>query len=657
MSLIKRLGILCIVIICTGNVFSQKSPIKFGKIGEDEIKMTVYEKDTSAAAVVIADYGEVEIVYVSNIGFQLNYSRHKRIKILKNDGLDKANVVIRLYKSSSGQEENVSSLKASTYNIENGKLLETKFAKKDLIREEESKNYILRKFALPNVKVGSIIEYDYSYSSPYYYNIPNWYFQEDVPVIWSEYRTAIPEFYDFKRATGGFITAEISEEKAYPTTLPGTTFQYVNNYTRMVYKNVPAFRNEKYITTPNDYMAKVEFEIRSVKFPNSMIQNYSTTWAEIGKKLLEDENFGLALNRHGIVKELTEQINPADSVEKKIAVAYDLIKRNIKWDETHRIFTYNTLRAAFNKHEGNMAEVNLLLVNLLRSVGIEAHPVLFSTRRNGVVKMFYPMISSFNGVLACARVNGKNMLLDATSGFLKPGEIPTAYINGNGLKIMENKVEWVPLLNSEQIMISNMVSLNIVDNQVKGVVVKNSQSSSATILRGKIAREGKQQYIDNFVKKITDWEIKDYKIENEDDIMKSLVEKIEIENFNHLDASADIIYLPAIVTAEMEENPFKSDERKFPVDFAVPVNERNILNINIPEGYVVEELPASVVYVLPDNAAQFVYKSQQNGSIIQIFSQLKITKTYYQPHEYKLLKEFYKNMISKHGEQIVLKKV
>jgi hypothetical protein len=107
----------------------------------------------------------------------------------------------------------------------------------------------------------------------------------------------------------------------------------------------------------------------------------------------------------------------------------------------------------------------------------------------------------------------------------------------------------------------------------------------------------------------------------------------------------------------MEENPFKSDERKFPVDFAVPVNERNILNINIPEGYVVEELPASVVYVLPDNAAQFVYKSQQNGSVIQIFSQLKISRTYYQPHEYKLLKEFYKNIISKHGEQIVLKKV
>lgn len=122
----------------------------------------------------------------------------------------------------------------------------------------------------------------------------------------------------------------------------------------------------------------------------------------------------------------------------------------MKWNENYGIYAYGTLRAAFNKNEGNMAEINLLLVNLLRSAGVEAYPVLFSTRSHGMIKQFYPMYSSFNGVLACARLNGKDILMDATSTFLEPGELPENCMNGNGMKIMDKRIEWIPLRSSEQ---------------------------------------------------------------------------------------------------------------------------------------------------------------------------------------------------------------
>jgi hypothetical protein len=653
-KLIFLVSILLVFKVC---IIAQKEPIKFGKINDLEIQMTTYDKDTSASAVVIADFGKAEITYNENTDFQLEISRHRRIKILKNEGLEWAKGTIRLYRASSGKDENLSSIKASTYNMENGKLMETKFSKKDLVTEEESKNYILKKFAFPNVKVGSIIEYDYTCTSPFFWILQDWYFQDEIPVIWSELRTIIPEFFDFKKAAGGYIMASINDDSQTSFKIDASSTNYSNYCQRIVYQDIPAFKNEKFITTPHDYYARIEFDLRSVHFPNSMIQNFSTTWEKIALNLMEDENFGLALNRHGIVKELSDQINQGDSVMVKINKAVQLIKAQMKWDESYGVYTRKTLREAYNKNQGNMAEVNLLLVNLLRSVGVDANPVLFSTREHGTVRPYYPMVSAFNGVLASVKINGKDILIDGTLAFYKPGELPPAYINGKGMKILDNRIEWIPLLESEQYATISMSTLKIEDGKVKAEITQNNYSSSASNLRSKIAKQGKQQYIDDFIKKTSDWDIKEYTIDNEGDNTKPVVEKVVVANFNQVDAGVDIIYIPSMVSAEKETNPFISDTRLYPIDFAVPVSEKNILNIAIPEGYDVEELPKDLKIMLPDNAATFIYMARKTGSNIQVSATFKITRTNYLPSEYQLLKEFYKNVVAKNGEQIVLKKI
>jgi hypothetical protein len=658
MQINKPIIFLAILMAFQISSFAQKSPIKFGKITDPEIQMTVYDKDTSASAVILADYGTAEIRYSDNLGFQLYVGRHKRIKILKNDGLDWAKGSIRLYRSSSGKDEDLTSFKASTYNIEGSKLIETKFPKKDIITEQESKNYILKKYALPNVKIGSIIEVDYSTSSPFYWILQDWYFQDEIPVVWCELRTIIPEFFDFRRASGGYVNSTINEETSSSSLIPGTNSTFANQGQRIVFQDIPAFKNEQFITTPKDYLAKVEYELRTIRWPNSQIENYSSTWEKIAQNLLEDENFGLPLDRHGIVKELTEQINISDTLPAKIEKAVQLIKKQLKWDETYDFTTNKPLREAFNKGEGNMAEVNLLLINLLRSVGIDANPVLFSTRKHGTIRQFYPMSSSFNGVLASVKINGKDILIDGTLAFYKPGELPYAYINGNGMKITKKgSIEWIPLLNNEQYSTVSMASIKIEDGKLKAEIVKNNTNTSASELRSKIAKKGKQQFIDDFIKETSDWDIKEYKIENESELTKPVAEKIIIDNFNQLDASGDMIYIPSIVVAEKEINPFISDTRLYPIDFGVPMSEKNILNIAIPDGYDVEELPTDLKLILPDNAASFAYMARKNGNNIQVSSTFKISRTKYNPSEYQLLKEFYKNMISKHGEQIVLKKL
>ena len=636
---------------------AQKPPIKFGKVSMDEMNMTVYDKDTTAEAVVIADYGVSDIVYTPNLGFELHFNTHVRIKILKKDGLDKADVVVRLQQSTGGSDEEFGGLKAQTYNLVDGKIEETRLSKKDVYNEEESKYWKLVKFALPNVKVGSVIEYEYTIRSPFLYNFQSWYFQSDIPTIWSEYRTLIPEYFDYKQVFGGYIRPTSSESKTYAGTLTGTSISFSNNFQRWIYQDVPAFKDEKYITTARDYLAKVEFELNTTKMPGRMIETFSTSWNEIVNDLMSADYFGAALNRDGIVKELTEKINPDDAPEKKMVAAYYLVKNHMKWNERYTIYVENTLRSAFNKNEGNIAEINLLLVNLLRSVGIDAHPVLISTRGHSKINSFYPRISSFNSVIAMAKINGKNILLDATIAYLTPGELPYNCLNDKGLVAIKGNSYWIPLLSNEQIYTSTMVMAKITEDKFEAQIAKAYKSATATVMRNRIAKDGKEKFIEEYKKKNSDWEIADYVINNETDATKPLNEKITVESIGTIDVSGDMIYLPAILTEEQEENPFSSETREYPVDFAMPIFDKYIINIAIPEGYEVEELPQAAKVVLPDNAASFVYQAQLVGNNIQIISQRKIDKTLFLPQEYHLLRELYRHIIAKYGEQIVLKRI
>ncbi len=645
--------IIVTIFILPTQLFSQKAPMKFGKISKENLEMKIYPNDTVAEAVVLCDYGISQMRYVKDKGFILEFTNHTRIKILKKEGLKFANIEVRLYSARTNVDEGMGSLKAQTYNLENGKVVISKLSKKDVFDEDKSKHWKVSKFALPNVKVGSIIEYRYTITSDFFYIKP-WYFQSSIPVIWSEYRTIIPEYFNFKRFFGRYIAPDISESNT--TTVSDMAIgSYTVNANRYVFKNIPAFRSEDYITTPNDYLAKVEFEHRSTRIPGRPVESYTSTWEQICHKLMLRDDFGNDLNRHGIVKDLSEQIMQNADENEKVTAAYFALVKNMKWNGNNGIYAETTLRSAYNNGEGNVAEINLLLVNLLRAVGITSNPVILSTRSNGKVNRYYPKQSSLNYVVAQAKIDGKSVLLDASKDFLKPGELAFDCINGEGLVVTDGNAQWIKLRSREQFKRNTTVSMSIDDNGLSATIGKRILGLSAVGLRNDIANTGKEKYIEDYIKNKEDWVINSFTIENADDVSKYLSERIEISEFSNIDTDGDLIYIPAIIVASDMDNPFTAETREYPIDFAVPINTTYILNFKIPKGYTVEETPENSVVVLPEKAAQFIYKSQvQNGSL-QIYSQIKINKTFFLPDQYELLKDFYSHIIEKINEQIVLK--
>ena len=103
-----------------------------------------------------------------------------------------------------------------------------------------------------------------------------------------------------------------------------------------------------------------------------------------------------------------------------------------------------------------------------------------------------------------------------------------------------------------------------------------------------------------------------------------------------------------------KENPFKLDDRKYPVDFGAPWEDKCTITINLPEGYTVESLPEKIALALPDNLGNFRFLISHNNSKISIVSSTKINLSIIVPQYYTLLQTFYKKIIEKQAEKIVL---
>ena len=190
----------------------QKTP-KMGKVTMDEMKSTACPIDSSAQGYYIFEKGSTKFVYHnttvrsdesgSDKGFQMTYKHHSRVKILNKAASYLGDFEVRLYKQGSSSEKLVG-IKGFTYNLENGKIAKTKLSPKQIIYEESSDHITIVKIAMPEVKEGSIVELEYEISSDFLFNLQEWYFQREVPVLYSEYLVGIPEFFHYKPSTYGY---------------------------------------------------------------------------------------------------------------------------------------------------------------------------------------------------------------------------------------------------------------------------------------------------------------------------------------------------------------------------------------------------------------------------------------------------------------------
>lgn len=636
--------------------------------------MAVYPEDSSAAAVVLADYGTAYFAFSSDKGFQLMLDKHLRIKILNKNGLEYANQQIPLFHRGTNKEV-VSGLKGVTYNLQDAKVVKEKLDKKQIFNESYNEHYNIVKFTMPNVREGSVIDIKYTVASDFIYNLVTWEFQREIPVRWSELRARVPEYFHYKNFMSGFLTLTLNETSNYEDSFNYTyretklgagggiekhsgTLKPKGTIYRWAIEKAPAIKEEAYITTISDYTSKIEFELNYTKFPGKTMEYFSSSWEKLNKEFMEHERFGKQLNRARYMQDILNQLTAeASSDTEKISRIVQYVNTNFHCNGKNRVYTENNLKKVFDEKKGNVAEINLLLTLMLREAGLQANPVILSTRSHGRVNPVIPLQQDFNYVVSHVRLGDEYVLLDATEPTLPPGMLPYQCLNQQGRLISEDFTTWVPLLNNEIIKKTSQAELVLAESGAfSGNLTMKHEGYAATRNRLKFMSEGKEKYLEEIYEE-EGWNISDHTIEDAETVSRVMNESLTVELPEAVTLAGDRMYFQPLLLYGEKENPFKLENRVFPVDFGCPMETLSMIKIIIPEGYEVEEVPEQMILSLPDQSGVFRFSVNKAGEELMVVNNLKISKAFYSPEEYQSLRKFFELVVAKHAEQVVLKKI
>ena len=657
-------------------LFSKDDILKLGKVSQNEIDLKTCSFDSTAGAVVLNDIGVVEFKYYnSKSRFEYTFTRRTRIKILNSNQKDQANQEIYLYYDKENGE-GLGKIKASTYNVVNGKLVEKEMGKDAIYNEKFNNKFKIVRFTLPNVEVGSIIDFEYVISSPYINSLPSWKFQREIPTLKSTFNVEIPEYYTYRIISKGYlpipdpkydyrnVTEYISERVLQ---LDGTsklyegemTFNY--NITTWETSDIPAITDEPYVSCLDNYTSQISHEIARKKFPNSPEVNFTISWLDLVDKLLKHDNIGVQLSQNsGYLNDAFQSITKSAGTKKeKLEKAYMHMQQKMTWNQVNSKYVDFKLKDAYKDAKGNCSEINLNLIRLLKDLEIEAYPVILSTRSNGFTPQF-PTEEGFNYLIALAKIDGQSLLLDATMKNVPPGTLPVRCLNGKGLVLKERSTEWVDLLPPTGLNIVSSVDAKMDEQGLLHGKLSISKKGYASInLRQEIINDNdKIKYVQNLVKETSGLKIVSSNFLNIDSIYLPTKELYEFNLENSTDKNSSLIFFSPIIFDKLKENPFKLEDRSFPVEYPYPVDITSINNIEIPKGYKIDEKPQSISLSLPENAGKFTYMINiVNDNNIQVTYKFNIKKTMFAGEDYIYLREFYTQFLKKLNEQVIIKKV
>lgn len=665
----KNLLIIAFLFIGIQINYAQKKEL--GNVTIEELKEKVHPKDSSAVAAVLFEKGKTYFEYSQEDGFLLITNVEVKIKVYKKEGYDFANKSVRFYIGGTAKE-NISFSKAVTYNLNNGQIEKTKLKSEGEFTENINKFWSRKKITMPNVKEGSIIEYKYEIRSPYISTFPEWSFQQSIPVNSSEYQTLVPEYYVYNVYRKGSLqpveiknsiskSVAISEKvlninKGYSR--ENSTFNYSEQ--QIIYKleNIPALKEEAFVNNIDNYKTSVYHELSQKRLPQAVAEFYSTTWEDVTKKIYENEDFGDQLNKENYFEEdLKNVVKDLENRDEKIAAVFNYVQNRMNWNKYYSYSCDEGVKKAYQDKTGNSAEINLMLIAMLRHIGLDANPVLVSTRANGI--SIFPSRTAFNFVIASVTTDNGIVLLDATSKISSPNILPLYDLNWFGRMIRKDGtselVDLMPKLVSDDV-VNMLVSIDN-QGQVSGKVREQYFDYAALNYRDRYLGLSNDSYLENLEKRHEGLEIADFELTNDKIINEPIIEKYSIKSNNLTEQIGDKIYFEPLLHFTQSENPFKQETRQYPIDFAFPFKDKYMVNITIPQGYQVESIPKSASFAMANNYGSFNMSTSNTDTQIQVVVNFIINASIIPSEDYDTLKEFFKIVIDKQKEKIILKKI
>lgn len=631
--------------------------LKWGEVGPVDLKATTYEDDSTAAAAVLGHTGSTTVQYGDDGRPQYVMQVHRRVKVYRAAALDEyANVSLEFYHADEG--EFINRVEALTIQPDGRKVL---MANKDLRYEKLDDKWSRVVFSFPGAAVGSVLEYRYQLVSHDLVQPRAWYFREEIPVRLSEYqfKSLIPYSYRYFVSGLDFLPAGVNRDGSRDYRLGEMTLRVGPE--KIVAQNAAAMRPEAFVTNMNDYRIAVHYQLEEYLDRFGKHQPILRSWEETLKLLDEHDNFGRQLaqeRRHKEVLAAAASALPAQaSPDSLVRQIKRFVGGRVQWNGKRSYFAEYDLDEALKRGTANSGAIQLMGLLLLRRAGLEAYPVLISTRDHGALLSDYPLMEQFNYSFVALRTGKGYQLLDFTDPLLPPGLLTEMALNHLGLLADPANLQWLT------INVSKSPNTFVAD-----VVLGDDGSLSGQMkmkAKGMTAQQDRRAYAESGADAVWRERLAGYhpnltisNVTVNDDIEQGLLNtQFDFRLADPQSGTADLLYLHPFLYLPFRGNPFVADQRSYPVDLPFPREERVQINLKWPAGYSLQETPQNVDLRLPNNAGSLncVYRPVDQGlSVIYI---LHLNQTYYKPEEYKALYDWFQQVAATAEEVVVLKRV
>lgn len=632
-------------IVLSQNTFNSTSFV----VTKDDLEINFYEKDSLANALVLYEYGKS---YVDKESFRLKTEIKVKLKILTKEGLSRANIEIPLYVD--GNKEGITNISGSTYNLVNGNVKSTSLRNNQIFTENYNERYDITKFLLPNVKEGSVITYSYTKISPYITKYYPWHFQENIPKLYSEYNTSIPGNYDYHIKLVGNLKFETqTHDVERYCLLAGRGASADCAISRFVMRDIPTIISEDYMTTIDNYRSRIEYELKTIRDFTGGVNNFAKTWETADREISTSKHMGSQLKSSSSYRKmLPENISNTANPLEKAQLIHRFIQDNFTWNNKNRNYE-ESVKKLISEKSGTATEINMLLYNVLTSNDLEVYPVLASTRENGFPTKIHPVITDFNYLIVLLKIDDKTYFLDATDPYLAFGQIPFKCLNQYGRAFDFKKGSyWIDILPSETTTTQYKAEFDFVnDNRLSGKLITTNTGYNALSVK-KSYFSNPSQYIDNLDNKLDDFSFTNHQIIDSDKSSISFKEEAEIDW--EFDKIGDKIYLNPIFAKFISSNPFKLQDRSYPIDFGYKSAFLFNLKINLNNRYEVKELPQNKNISLPNGKGSLIFKIEAMEEEIFIYYKFNFSDALYPSEYYPYLKEYMSEILNISDNSFIL---
>jgi len=628
--------------------------------------------DSNTNAVILSNTGSVHFVGNDHDWFSYVFKKQIRIKILNKNAFDLATEKVFLYAPEEDPEK-ITDVAATTYSLENGQVIETHLNKQDVFTNRIDKERVEKRFTLPAVKEGSIIEYTYTITSDYEFNLPAWEFQsEHYPCLWSEYQVEIPQtlFYVFVRqgvhgftidkGSEGSVSYKVTQKRDMAALAGQDKDMIVSARTtkhQWAMKDIPALRGERYLSTPSNYIDKIDFQLSKI-YNGQDFFDRSNTWKKATEELLHRDNFGgpLSEDNEWLSDFVGKAVGNGSSELEQAKAIYYYISSHFTCTDHYDKYITTKLQDVVRKNSGTVGDINLFLIAALRKKGWQADPVVLSTREYGYNLVSYPILQRLNYVIVRLKLDGKVYYLDAAQPSLGFGQLPGNCYNGHARIISERDSASIYFeADSLKEKKTTLVLVTSTDKGLEGTLQATLGDQESYNLRQRVLKHGEKEYF----KDIQAAYGEDLTISNGDIDSLAMPEypvNVHYEFRLNQATDASVIYVNPTLWSDTRYNPFQAADRKYPVEMPYAMDEMYIFSMEIPKGYVVDELPKSAKVSFNGDQGLFEYMLGAQENMLQLRCHIKLNKAWFAPEEYSSLRDFYAYIVKKESENIVLKK-